>query len=116
MPVLNVSYSNKKSANRKRDFINECVNIIVEEASCGEGAIKVFLNEYEEENVRNKKPVIFLDWMDVPEKRTQAVKEKIAERITDEIVKLTGEPKEGVIVLINDYPSRNVCIGGKCKS
>ncbi len=115
MPVLNIHYREKKIDEKKKDFIENCAKTIVTEAGCADEAVKVFLNQYEKEDARNSKPAVFLDWMDVPEKRTQEVKNRIAIKITDEVSKFTGEPKESVVVLINDYPSKNIVIGGKCK-
>ncbi len=116
MPILHVNYTEKRSTDSKREFIDNCVKIIAEESGCNDGAIKVFLEEHDPENARNEKPVVFLNWMEVPEKRTQEVKDRIASRITDEVNKLTDVPKEDVIILINDYPPRHIAVGGKCRS
>ncbi len=115
MPILHVNYADKKSADKKREFINNCVNIIVEESGCADGAVKVFIQEHDIENARNEKPVLFLNWMEVPEKRTPEVKDRIANRITDEVHKLTGIDKNSVVILINDYPPMHIAVGGKCR-
>ncbi len=115
MPIVHVNYTNKKSVESKRDFIDTCVQIIVEESGCNDGAVRVFLQEHDSENARNDKPVVFLNWMEVPEKRTAEVKDRIAERITQKLCELTGASKDEVIIMINDYPPKHIAVGGKCR-
>ncbi len=115
MPVLHVNYTDRKPKENKRDFIETCVNIIVEESGCSDAAVRVFLQEHDSENARNEKPVVFLNWMEVPEKRTPEVKDRIASRITDKLCELTGASKDEVLILINDYPPKHIAVGGKCR-
>ncbi len=115
MPVLHVNYTEKKAVDKKREFIDTCVNIIVEESGCNEAAIRVFLEEHDSENARNEKPVVFLNWMEVPEKRTPEVKDRIALRITKALCDLTGAKKEDVLLMINDYPPKHIAVAGKLR-
>ncbi len=115
MPVLHVNYTEKKESDKKREFIDNCVKIIVEESGCNDGAVRVFLQEHDIENARNEYPVVFLNWMEVPEKRTPEVKDRIANRITKEVHNLTGAKEESILLLINDYPPMHIAVNGKCR-
>ncbi len=115
MPILDVNWVGKKSVSDKKMFIENCVDIIVNESGCNDKAVSVFIHEHEAENARNDKPVLFLNWMDVPEKRTPEVKDRIAAGLADEVQKITGVERDWMIMLISDYPPNNIAVGGKCR-
>lgn len=116
MPLLHVNLNTKKTAEEKRFFMDKCAEIISTESGCSIDAINVYIHEHDPENVKVlEKTVIYLNWMEVPEKRTNEVKNNISFKITEEYFKLTGMNKEKIIIMINDYPPHNLSVGGKTR-
>ena len=111
MPVVKVELVGKQDAAMKKELMEYIAEQISTVSNTPMQNIYVFINEWEEENVLRKDPVITLDWVAKPD-RDAAVKAKIMKNVVNKVEELTGIDKNGIPFLITDLPPDSVSVGG----
>ncbi|MBR4935042.1 MAG: tautomerase family protein [Anaerotignum sp.] len=111
MPVARVELVGKQDAAMKKELMNYIIEQISTVSNTPVQNIYVFINEWDEENVCRKDPVITLDWVAKPE-RDAAIKAEIMRNIVNKVEELTGIDKSGIPFLITDLPPDSVSVGG----
>lgn len=111
MPVVKVELAGKQDAAMKKELMAYIIEQISTVSNTPTQNIYVFINEWPEENVSRKDPVITLDWVAKPD-RDAAVKAEIMKNIVNKVEELTGIDKSGIPFLITDLPPDSAGMGG----
>ncbi|MBF0710598.1 MULTISPECIES: tautomerase family protein [unclassified Gemella] len=110
MPIVQVDWTVKKTAEEKREFMDFIADSINEATGTIQKNVYVYITEWEKENARKTAPVIRVDWTDMPDTRTYAAKQVLFKKFTDKLRELTGEDPSDIVIIFNDIPLYNAYI------
>lgn len=112
MPIVKVDWTARKTKEEKKAFMDFVAETICANTGTAPKNIYVYINEWDEENVRKTAPIVLIDWTDMPETRTVAAKKTIMVALTDKLAEITGENKNDIVIIFTDIPLTNAAIGG----
>lgn len=111
MPIVKVELVGKYSREVKKDLMEFIADQICSNTSTFPKNIYVYINEWDEANVRKTAPITTIDWTEMPD-RTPEAKAKIMLALTDKLAEITGEDRSQIVILFTDIPLKNAMLGG----
>lgn len=114
MPIINVNVGKLKSSEEKQVLAKEAAEIIGEISGTPLKAIRVYINERDEESYYNANPSVIIDWAKL-DARTAEVKQAISKAVGKKISVAAGCNEDDVVFLYNNYPLSDIVINGVSK-
>lgn len=111
MPIVKVELVGKYPREVKKDLMEFIADQICSNTSTFPKNIYVYINEWDEANVRKTAPITTIDWTEMPD-RTPEAKAKIMLALTDKLAEITGEDRSQIVILFTDIPLKNAMLGG----
>lgn len=115
MPIVQINLTKKEDAAVKRNLMDFVADQICKYTSTLPKNIYVYIREWDRDNVRKTAPTVLIDWTEIPDRTPQAKKE-IMLALTEELVRITGEKREEVVIIFTDIPLENAMLGGITRS
>lgn len=114
MPIININVGKLRSAEEKRALAKEAAELIGEISSTPLKAIRVYVDERDEDSFYNPAPSVLVEWAKL-DNRTAEVKSKISKQVGEKIAKAAGCAEDEVVFLFNDYTLNNIVLAGVAK-
>lgn len=114
MPIININVGKLRSNEEKKVLAKEAAELIGEISSTPLKAIRVYVDERDEDSFYNPAPSVLVEWAKL-ESRTAEVKSKISKEVGAKIAKAAGCTEDDVVFLFNDYALNNIVINGVAK-
>lgn len=114
MPIININIGKVKTKDEKRALAKEAAELISEISSTPLKAIRVYVDERDEDSFFNPAPSVLVYWAKV-ESRTAEVKGRISKLVGEKIAKAAGCTEDEVVFLYYDLELSNIVLNGVAK-
>lgn len=114
MPIININVGKLKSKEEKRNLAKEAAELIGEISATPLKAIRVYVDERDEDSFYNPAPSVLVYWAKI-DSRTAEVKGKISKQVGEKIAKVVGCTEDEVVFLYYDLELSNIVLNGIAK-
>ena len=115
MPVIDVKWTGKMTAQQKNAVINNAADVVCTAIKVPAEIVNVIITEIEEGSYRFPTAVFDISWSK-NENRSKAAKAEIAEKITEKVLEISDFTPNRVVIFFHDLEGEDVGVAGELRA